>query len=138
MIPVPTRAGRRWQMVWQGPSLGFGAETRRFVAMETLLACCCALLPTSRVSFFYFTSFFFLYPGMFLSSSCPFVCSSHLLLLASTYSVVFYSTCFSCLSFVPYPISEFYFFNSFSVVFRSSYFSCDVFVLCSRTRYAST
>ena len=35
LIPLPTRAGRRWKIVWLGPRLGFVAETARFVAMET-------------------------------------------------------------------------------------------------------
>ena len=69
-------------MVWQGPRLGFVAETGRSVASSYgdalstifLLACFCALLPTFRFSlFFSFFSHFFPASRYVLSSSCPFV-----------------------------------------------------------------
>ena len=50
-----------------------------------LLACFCALLPTFRFSFFFLI--FFLHPGMFIFVSLR-LCSSHLLLSASTYFIV--------------------------------------------------
>ena len=107
-----------------------------------LLACFCALLPTFRFSFFFsfFSYFFFLHPGIpvCLSSSCPFVrlCSSHLLLSASTYFIVrVLSACVICT--LPHLGILLLFFYSFSIFFRSSYLSGGVF-LCSRTRYAST
>ena len=96
-IPLPTRAGIRWQLVWQGPRLGFVliAETGRCVAMETpwvRCSCFCALLPTFRFSF----SYFFLHPGKFISFVSLRLWSSHLLLSAST-RYVFYSACSFCL-----------------------------------------
>ena len=47
-----------------------------------VLACFCALLPTFRFSFL---SFFSLHPGMFVFFVSLRLCSSHLLLSASTY-----------------------------------------------------
>ena len=45
---------------------------------------------------------------------------------------------FLLVSFVPYPISEFFCFFARLVFFRSSYFSGGVLLSCSCTRYAST
>ena len=49
LMPLPTRA-ERWHIVWQGPRLGFAAETRNFVATDALstifLGGGCALLST--------------------------------------------------------------------------------------------
>ena len=51
-----------------------------------LLACFCALLPTFRFSFYFsLFSYFFLHPGMFIFFASLRLCSSHLLLSASTY-----------------------------------------------------
>ena len=36
LIPLTTRAGRRWHIVWQGPRLGFVTETGNFVTTDTL------------------------------------------------------------------------------------------------------
>ena len=145
-IPLPTRAGRRWQMVWQGPRLGFVAEMGRFVAMETpwvRFSCLpafvpCFLLFVFRFSFLSFL-IFFLHPGMFTLFVSLRLCSSHLRLSASTY--YFYNTCSFCLCHLhPTPSrNSMVFFYSSSIFFRSSYFSGDVFFsLRSRTRYAST
>ena len=51
---VADERGRRWQMVWQGPRLGFVAETGRFIAMETAWVRFSCLLTTWLVSFFWF------------------------------------------------------------------------------------
>ena len=77
--------------MWQGPRLGFVAETGRFVAMELeydFLACFCALLPTFRFLFSFFSYFFSRHPGMFMFFVSLRLCSSHLLLSASTYFIV--------------------------------------------------
>ena len=82
---------------------GSVAETGRFSAMETLeydfLACVCALLPTFRFSFFFsfFSYFFSLHPGMFIFFVSLRLCSSHLLLSASTcFIVCVLSACVIC------------------------------------------
>ena len=54
-----------------------------------LLACFCTLLPTFRFSFFFsFLIFFPLHPGMSIFLVSLRLCSSHLLLSASTYLLV--------------------------------------------------
>jgi len=61
-----------------------------------LLACFCALLPTFRFSFLSFR-IFFLHPGMFIFFVSLRLCSSHLLLSASTYFIVrVLSACVIC------------------------------------------
>ena len=60
-----------------------------------LLACVCALLPNVRFSFFF--SFFSYYHGMFIFFVSLCLCSSHLLLSASTYFMVrVLSACVIC------------------------------------------
>ena len=137
MIPLPTSAGRRWQMVWQGPRLGFVAETGRFVFEYDFLACFCDLLPTFRFSFF-FSFFSFFFPAS--RYVCLRVPSSVQQPSATLRKYVFYSTCSFCLGHLcPTPYRKaFIFYSSSFVFFRSSYFSGGVFLLCSRTRYAST
>ena len=77
--------------MWQGPRLGFVAETGKICcygdALSRIfsLACFCALLPSFRFSFL---SYFFLHPGMFLFFVSLRLCGSHLLLSASTYFIV--------------------------------------------------
>ena len=125
-------------------SLGFVAETGRFVgdgdALSTIFLLAfvpCFLLFVFRFSFLFFV---FLHPGMFIFSVPLRLCSSHLLLSAST---VFYCKCSFCLCHL-YPTpsrNSFVFFIRlfFFFFFRSSYFSGGVFfLLCSRTRYATT
>ena len=93
-----------------------------------LLACFCALLPTFvlRLGFL----IIFLHPGMFIFVSVR-LCSSHLLLSASTYLIVRVPSS-ACRVICTYPISEFFSFYSFSIFFRSSYFSGGVsFVVLS-------
>ena len=133
LIPLLTRAGRRWEMVWQGPRRGFVAETGRFCcygdALSTifLLPCFCALLPTFRFSFiFSLFSYFFLHPGMFIFFVSLRLCSSRLLLSASTYFIVrVLSAC--CVICTLLHLGILLFFYSFSIFFRSSYFSGGVF-----------
>ena len=130
-------------MVWQGPRLGSVAETGRFwcygdaLSTTFLLACLCALIPTFVFrSSFLFLICFFLHPGMFIFVSLR-LCSSHLLLSASTYFIVrVLSACVIC---TPPHLGILRFFCSFSIFFRNSYFSGGVFflLLCSRTWYAS-
>ena len=60
--------------------------------------------------FFSFYLLFFLHPGMFIFFVSLRLCSSHLLLSASTY--VFFLL---VVSFAPYPISEFFCFCSFTI-----------------------
>ena len=123
-----------------GPRLGLVAETGRFVAMETrleydFLACFCALLPTLRFSFL---SFLICFPfiSVCLSSSCPFVCAAAICYSAGTYFIVrVLSACVICT--LPH-LGILLFFVLFFFRTRSSYFSGDVFLLCSRTRYAIT
>ena len=71
---LPTRAGRRWQMVWQGPRLGSVAETARFVAMVP-----CFLLSVFRFSFLSFP-LLSLHPGMFIFLLSLRLCSIHVTL----------------------------------------------------------
>ena len=58
--------------------------------------------------------------------------SSHLLLSASMQvpGTYFIGRVLSAVSFVPYPISEFFRFYSFSIFFRRPYFSGGVFLFC--------
>ena len=102
-----------------------------------LFACFCASLPTSRSSFF-FSLFSYFFPA-----------SRYVYLLRVPSSVqqpsatlsmyVSYSTCGFCLCHLyPTPSRNSFVFYSFSIFFRSSYFSGGVFLLRSRTRYAST
>ena len=98
------------------------------------LACLCALLPTWF--FFSFFSYFFLHPGMFIFVSLR-KCSSHLLLSASAYFIPGSTYSFSSLSFVPYPISEFFtskylvvFLYSFSIFFVA-FISRVAFICCT-------
>ena len=105
-----------------------------------LLACFCALLPAFRFSFFFSFLIFFLHPGMFIFFVSLRLCSSHLLLSAST-CFIRSSTCSFCLfvSFVPYPISKFFCFLFVLFFFFVALISRVAFFLwCSRTRYAST
>ena len=129
LIPLPTRAGRRWQMVWQGPRPGFVAETERFVALSTifLLACFCALLPTFRFSVFFSFLFFPCIPVCL--SSCPFVCAAAICCSphVSTYFIVrVLSACVICT--LPH-LGIILFFYSFSIFFvalisRVAFFCC--------------
>ena len=134
LIPLPTRAGRRWQMVWQGPRLGCIAETGRFVAMETpwvRFSCLLAFVPCFLLFFFRFCFFniFFPHAGMFIFFVSLRVCSSHQLLSASTYFIVrVLSACVTCT--LPH-LGIILFFYSFSIFFRSSYFSGGVFFCCA-------
>ena len=139
LIPLPTKAGKRWPIVWQDPRLGFVAETGRFVATETpwvrfscLLLCRCFLLFVFRCSLL--SSFFPASRHVYLR-----VPSSVQQPSATLSKYVFYSTCSFCLLCHLYPTpSRNSFFYSFSVLFCSSYFSGGFFLLCFRTRYAST
>ena len=71
-----------------------------------LLACFCALLPTFRFSFFFsFFSYFFPASRYIYLLRVP---SSVLQPSATLSKSVFYNTCSFYLSFVPYPISEFF------------------------------
>ena len=97
LIPLPTRAGR-WQMVWQGPRLGWVAETGRFVAMETpwvWFSCLLALVPCFLLFVFPFAFLiFFRHPGMY----CLFRVPSSVQQTSATLSeYVFYSTRSICL-----------------------------------------
>ena len=92
----------------------------------------CFLLFVFRFSFLSY--FFPLHPGMFIFFVSLRLCSSHLLLVRVL------SACAICT--LPH-LGILLFFHSSSFlfvyyIFRSSYFSGGVFLLCSRTRYAST
>ena len=131
LIPLSTRVGKRWQIVWQAPRLGFVARHGKLLVST----------PWFRFSSFFWCITFFCYsfllflrpnyPGMFpfTSSSCCFVpaaaiCSSWV----SIMRVVF-------VSYVFCPISEFlsvYLFYLFHLLFP--WLAC---LLCSRTRYTN-
>ena len=97
MIPLRTRAGIRWQMVWQGPCLGFVAETGDLLLWRRLvydfLACFCALLHTFRFSFLSFLIFFPASRYVYLLR----VPSSVQQPSATLSKYAFYSTCSFCL-----------------------------------------
>ena len=88
LIRLPTRAGRRrHNIVWQGPRLGFVAETGNFVTTGALsvifllffVLCFRSWVPFSRLFLClasYFSHFLLSYPGMFTVSSCSFVCAA--------------------------------------------------------------
>ena len=95
----------------------------------------CFLFFLSRFSLLPFL-IFFLHLGMFIFVSLL-MCSRHLLLSASTYFILRVLSACLC-HLCPTPFRNSFVFYSFSVFFRSSYFSGGVFLLCSRTRYAST
>ena len=124
-------------MVWRGPRIGFVAERREDFccygdALSTifLLACFCALLPTFRFLFFPFL--FFSCNPVCLSSSCLFACAA----ICYSQQVRVLSAC--CVICTLRHLGILFVFYSLSIFFRSSYFSGGVFLLCSRTRYAST
>ena len=123
------------KMVWQGPHLGFVAETGKFVAMGdalstiSLLACFCALLPIFLFSFFFsfFSYYFFLHPGLFIFFVSLRLCSSHLLLSASTYFIVrVLSACVICtlphLGIILFIIRLVFFFEA--LISRVAFFCC--------------
>ena len=128
----------------QGPSLGFVAEAGRLLLWRRLeydfLACLLLYLASYFSFFFRFFSCFFLHPGMFIFFVFLSLCSSHLLLSATTRFIVrVLSACVICT--LPHlGILLFFFIRLvfFFFFFHSSYFSDGVFLLCSRTRYAST
>ena len=138
LIPLPTRAGRRWQMVWQGPRLGFVAETGRSLAMETprVRLSCILICRASYFSFSILLPFppFSLHPGTLIFVSLR-LCSN-LLLSASTYFIVRVLSCVICT--LPHLVILLFFFRIafFFVVDLIS--RVAFFLLCSRTRYAST
>ena len=76
LIPLSTRAWRRWQIVWEGPRLGFVAETGSFATMAALST---LFLLLCLAPYFYH---FLPYPGMFLLFVHLRLCSNHLLLSA--------------------------------------------------------
>ena len=142
-------------MVWQSPRLGFVAEAGRFVAMETprvrfsaLLLCLASYF--SFFVFFSFSYFFSLHPGMFIFFASLRLRSSHLLLSlqvtiktnllaellsASTYLIVRgFSACVIC----SLPHLGFLLFFIRSVFFVGLISRVAFFLLCFRTRYAST
>ena len=73
-----------------------------------------------------------------ISSSCPFLrlCSSHLLLSASTYFIV--RVLSACCHLYPTPSRNYFVFYSSRTFFVSLISRVAFFLLCSRTRYAST
>ena len=106
-----------------------------------LLAFFCAVLPTFRFSSFLFFRFiFFLHPGMFILFVPLRLCSNHLLLSASTYFIVrVLSACVICtLPHLGIRLFLTRYSSIYIVYIRSSYSSGGVFLLCSRTRYASS
>ena len=129
MISLPTRAGR-WQMVWQGLRRLLIRDGRLLLWRRLeydFLACFCALLPIFRFSFLLFFS---LHPGMFIFFVSLRLCSSHLLLSATTYFIVrVHSACVICTQ--PHLGILFLYSSINSFFFRSSYFSCGVFCCCA-------
>ena len=121
-------------MVWQGPRLGFVAETGRFVAVETLwvrFSCLLAFVPCFLLLVFRFSllCFFSLHPGMFIFFMSLRLCSSHLLLSSSTYFIVrVLPACVICT--LPH--------LGIVLFLLVYYFWVASSLLCSRTRYAST
>ena len=116
-------------MVWQGPRLGYVAETGRFVTVDALstISCFCALLPIFRI-------FSCLIPVLVcLSSSCSFVCAS--VICYSQPLRIIRSTCSFLCHVVSCLISKFICFYSFVIILvvLISRWRC---LLCSRTRYA--
>ena len=128
-----------------------------FLSISTMSTFFLLLCLASYVSFFFFLLFsyfliFSLHAGMFIFSVSLRLCSSHLLLSASTYFMVrilsachLYPTpsrnCFVCLIVLLLVVAhEVYYFEVVPVYFfRGSYFLGGVFLLlCSRTRCAST
>ena len=95
----------------------------------------CFLVLVFRCSFLSFLTFS-LHPGMFIFFVSLGLCSSHLLLSASTYFIVrVFSACVICI--LPHLGIIMFFIRL--LFFRSSYFSGGVFfLLCSLTRCAST
>ena len=118
-------------MVWQGPRLGFVAETGRFVAMETPRArfsCLLVFVPCFLLFVFLFFSFFFsLHPGMFILLRVP---SSVQQPSATLSKYVFNSTRSSCLCHLyPTPSRRSFAFYSFGIFFvalisRVAFFCC--------------
>ena len=128
-------------MVWQGPRLDFVAETGRFVAMETpwvRFSCSLAFVPCFLLFVVLFSFLSYLFPASwYVYLRVP----SSVQQPAATHSkYVFYSACSFCLlcHLYPTPCRSSFVFYSCSFFFRSSCFSTCVFLLCSRTRYAST
>ena len=82
-------------MVWQGPRLGFVAESGRFVTMNALstISCFCALLPT-------FLVFSFLIPVCFIFFVFLRLSNSNYLVLCSQQVRILWHVLFSRNSFV--------------------------------------
>ena len=103
LIPLSTRVGKIWQIVWQGPLLGFVLAQRRealslnnpWVRFSWLLPC-----------FLLFYLSVVLIPLCFSSSCCSFrAASSHLLLCSKLYVFLGHSYSVSpqdCLCFICY------------------------------------
>ena len=119
-------------MVWQGPRLGFVAETGRFVAMETpwVRFSCLLLCLASYFSFFAFLFFLFLF---FPASRYVYllrVSSSVQPQFATVSKYLFYSTCSFCCVICTLPhlgillffIRSIFFFVA--LISRVSFFSC--------------
>ena len=107
-------------------------------ALSTIfsLACFCALLLTVRFSFFFSFFSIFLHHGMFIFFVSLRLCSSHLLLSASTY---FIARVLSACVIYTLPHLRILLFLYSRTFFCSSYVSGGIFFwLSSRTRYAST
>ena len=105
-----------------------------------LLACFCALLPTFRFSFiFSFLFFLSLHHGMFISF-CPFVCAAAICYsqqVPGTYFIVRVISACCVICTLPHH-GIICFFYSFSIFFVALIYRVVFFLLCSRTRYAST
>ena len=117
------RVGGRWQIVWQGPRLGFVAKTGRFVTYPRLEYDC---LLFALVLFFLFFSV--LIPVCF-SSWCRFVRAA---VICSSSASSTCSFCFTCI--LPHVRIHFVL---FVLHFSQLLFSRLACLLCSRTRYAS-
>ena len=113
---------------WDGKVCCYGDA----LSMSTIFLL--AFVPCFLLFVFVSFSYFFLHPGMFIFVSLC-LCGSHLLLSASTYFIV---RVLSARVICTLPHLGILLFFIRLVFFRSSCFSGGVFLLYSRTRYAST
>ena len=129
-------------MVWQGSPSRLCSRDEKICcygdALSTIFLLAfvpCFLLFVFR---FYFLCFnIFLHPGKFIFFVSLRLCSSHLLLSASTYFRVRVLSACCVIRTLPH-LGILSFFIRLKKIFRSSYFSGGLSLLYSRTRHAST
>ena len=132
--------------MWQGPRLGFVAETGEDLLLwgrleHDFLACLrlCLASYFSIFVFLFFSCFFHLHRDEITFFVSRRLCSSHLLLSASTYFIFIVRVLSACVICTLPNLGFFFFLIRLAFFFFVALISRVAFLLlCSRTRYAST